>query len=214
MTKKIPHEIARRDKSANEWSSIAGSPLGLELFNYLNARGKLPPIRRSFLGEGINGTFTYGWGVPEPYITLAPYAELSTGVHEAAHAADNRLERQYYDRNMSWNMPESPADNTQFTRGYEKLKGNVKLARSEKHPLGYVDRRYELASLLDPDWSNKKARYRSTHNELGGFAAGSTVPGGFDQEDNKPPPHLNSTLATELAILLDLAMRERQYKKK
>lgn len=164
------------------------------LFDYLYKRNRLPFTKMtSMLPPGTLGTYT----PHENTVRVHPASGLGTLVHEMTHAADNALEQQYYDRPTSWNKPDTQ---TYFTDAYDKLKGRT----SNTY---YNDRRGELANKLNSEWYKKNQDYRSTGNELSGWAGKRTVRG--EQEPRyEAPDHLDSTLATEMSILLDLARRK------
>lgn len=193
---------------------FGGSPLGMELISYLQNRDRVPPIRRAFLGDATSGEFRYpntDRGMPKGMIVMSHGAGPSTLVHELAHAADLELLRQYYGDKTAWGVP---SRETQFTDAFEKLRGTVARARDQEGYFkvrSHVDRRQQLAEKLDPKWTEKNANYRASHNELGGWAAGSTVQPDMEY---KRPHHLDPTIATELSILLDLAKRGEQEKPK
>lgn len=167
--------------------------LGQDLYDYLLSRQKLPKINTA---GNMRGNVRGAWLPDKNQIWLQPWAGNSTLTHETAHAADTELERQYFDRNTSWSKPDVP---TYFTDAFEKLKGAT-AANNFKSP------REEMAKKLAPEWFTKNAGYRATNNELAGWGAGRQA--GANESEWSPPNHVDSTMATELAILLDLARRK------
>jgi len=181
-----------------EWNKLKQTSLGEDLYNYLYNRQQLPQIKRTYyLGDGVSGHYTPS----DNTIELLHRAGLGTFTHEMGHAADTALDKQYYNRTTSWNKP---TESTQFTEAYDKLKGTT--ANS-----GYAQNRQEMARRLSKEWLEKNKEYRGSNRELLGWALGNTVE---PDQQYSPPNHLNTTLATEMAILLDLATREQVPGKK
>ena len=172
-------------------SILKSSPYGNDLYNYLYKQNKLPDVVTRELGDGSRGEY-----IPQlNQILLEPGATSPTMLHEATHAADSVLADQYRRRPQSYSIPDTP---TYFTQGYEKLKGGVSNTN-------FDSKRQELARKLDRQWLEDNKDYRANHQELAGWAGGSTI----NNKDNfRPPNHLNSTLATEFSILMDLASRK------
>lgn len=186
-----------------ELMGLRGSPLGEEIFQYLQQRQGFPDIRRGYEGLGADseGSLTRGIGLPpNGILRLAPMSDSSTRLHEFSHAADSALNKQYFDRKTSWQIPDVK---TPFTEGYEKLIGGVSATSGPDYKYNYE--RENLAKRLNPEWATKNEHYRGNNREVVGWGAGSTI--NSDLDNYKPPNHLNSTAATELSILLDLAMR-------
>lgn len=174
-------------------SRLRETQLGQDLYEYLLSRQKLPKINTAgYMREDVRGA----WKPDNNQIWLQPWAGNSTLTHEVAHAADTELERQYFDRKTSWSKPDVP---TYFTDAFAKLKGAT-AANNFQSP------REALAEKMAPEWFKKHASYRATNNELGGWAAGRQA--GSSNVEYETPNHLDSTLATELSILLDLARRK------
>lgn len=172
---------------------MAFNNYGQSLFDYLYKRNRLPMTKVTpFLPPDTLGTYTPS----ENAVRVHPNSGLSTLMHEMTHAGDNALELQYYDRPTSWSKSDTP---TYFTDAYDKLKGRNAAS-------GFATRRGELANKINPDWYKKNLDYRSTENELAGFAGGRTI----REEDKKynVPDHIDATLATEMMILMDLAKRK------
>jgi hypothetical protein len=174
-------------------SRLRETQLGQDLYDYLFSRQRLPKINTAGnMRENVRGA----WLPDQNQIWLQPWTGNGTLTHEAAHAADTELERQYFDRKTSWSKPDVP---TYFTDAFEKLKGAT-AANNFKSP------REDMAKKMAPEWFNKNAGYRATNNELVGWGAGRQASVG--ETEYSPPNHLDSTMATELSILLDLARRK------
>lgn len=177
-----------------DYNRLRETQLGEDLYSYLLSRNKLPEIKRtSFLGDGTTGT----WTPSDNLIKLLFEAGGGTLTHEAAHAADTALDRQYYDRRTSFGVPDTP---TYFTDAYDKLKGRGPIASNN-----YTYPRRDMAKRMAPEWYNKNQDYRATTNELAGWGAGRQA--GVGEPSYSPPNHLDSTMATELSILMELAKR-------
>lgn len=201
-----------------ELMGLRGHPLGEDILAYLQQRNRVPEIDRgSYLGEGVSGRFTsFLDGQPKNLIELIYNAYPSTRQHEFAHAADHELARQYDSRKTNFGIPDEP---TQFTNAYEKLVGgraksrdvnaSTSIWRSHEPGQSYVNQRQWMANKLNPEWTNKNKDYRATNKELIGWGAGNQI---YPETRDMGPQHLDSTMATELAILIDLAMRENKKK--
>ena len=173
------------------FSRLRETPLGEDLYTYLLSRNRLPRISNGYLKEGVRGA----WQPDDNQILLQPWAGNSTLTHEVAHSADSALEQQYFDRPTSWSKPDTP---TYFTDAFAKLKGAT-AANNYKSP------REAMAERMAPEWFRKNAGYRATNNELAGWGAGRQA--GTNETEYTPPNHLDSTMATELSILMELARR-------
>ena len=173
-------------------SRLRETQLGEDLYAYLYGRKALPKINTAGnIRQNVRGA----WLPDENQVWLQPWAGNSTLTHELAHVADTALEKQYFDRETAWSKPVTP---TYFTDAFEKLKGAT-AANNFKSP------REEMARRIAPEWAKKNQGYRATNNELGGWGAGRQA--GAEETEWSPPNHLDSTMATELAILMELARR-------
>ena len=173
------------------YNRLKENDLGNDLYSYLYYRNALPRVNFShYLGDSVSGKYTSD----DNTIDLLHRYNNSTVNHEFAHAADSALERQYYQRPTSWGRPDVP---TYFTDAYDKLKVN---------PNGRLTARQEMAQRMAPNWFEKNKNYRATTKELVGWGAGRQQDSG--EPEYKVPNHLDSTMATELAILMDLARRK------
>ncbi len=174
------------------YGRLRETQLGQDLYEYLLSRQRLPKVKTAGnMVDHVRGV----WEPDDNRIWLQPWAGNSTLTHEMAHAADTSLEKQYFDRETKWSKPTTP---TYFTDAFEKLKGAT-AANNFKSP------REAMAQRMAPEWFKKNAGYRATNNELGGWAAGRQA--SSSEPEWSPPNHLDSTLATELAILMELARR-------
>jgi hypothetical protein len=181
-----------------ELANLRGSPLGEEIFNYLYERNNLPIIKSEYLGPGHGGYYKFGGRTPRGGIVGLDYsAKAGDRLHEMAHAADYELASQYNEA-RPWSFWGRPPP-TQFTDAYEKLHTG-----GEKQ--GYQYQREALAHKLNPKWAAERNNYRSSNDELMAWGVGTTLPS-YTDDNWEPPLHLNSTLATEMSILLDLARR-------
>jgi len=175
------------------YNRLRETQLGEDLYSYLFHRKSLPEIQYiHWLGPGVRGQYNRD----SNRIDVSNSAQNGTITHEMAHAADNALDKQYFDRKHSWQTPEVP---TYFTDAYDKLIGGNKNAR-------YQNQRQVMAQRIAPKWFNEQLGYRATNSELGGWGAGRQA--GTEDLDYSPPNHLDSTMATELSILMDLARRK------
>jgi hypothetical protein len=146
-------------------------------YSYLRDMNRTPKIEMYDLPVGINGNYN-GW---ENRIRLSPLADdpKSTVSHELQHAVDSILEGQKIttQRKGSSMNPQE----RQFLEAHQKLNEETKI------PLGDL------------------SRYRRSPGEARAFGVGNmNYPhrGVFEGT-----PHLDATMATEQAILLDLAKR-------
>jgi hypothetical protein len=188
-----------------------------QLISFLRNRDKLPETRTGYLAEGTSGVFERDTAFTPKNERIGPNGRIiiqagmppifanATLTHELAHAADGQLTDQHFDTRDLTDPRDSsrfmPKKGDQFNDAWQKLR----LGRNNEN------RRAEFAAKLDPKWTAAKSDYRSTSNELAGWGAGSTVgaPG-----YGEAPPHINSTMATELAIMMELADRMRAAKAK
>jgi hypothetical protein len=146
-------------------------------YSYLRDMNRTPKIEMYDLPIGINGNYN-GW---ENRIRLSPLADdpKSTVSHELQHAVDSILDGQRIttQRKGSSMTPQE----RQFLEAHQKLNEETKI------PLGDL------------------SRYRRSPGESRAFGVGNmNYPhrGAFEGT-----PHLDATMATEQAILLDLAKR-------
>lgn len=175
------------------YNSLRETQLGEDLYSYLLSRQRLPKVNTAGnMRQNVRGA----WIPDDNQVWLQPWAGNSTLTHEMAHAADTELERQYFDRETAWSKPVTP---TYFTDAFTKLKGATAANN-------YVSPREEMARRMAPEWFKKNQGYRASNNELGGWGAGRQA--GTEDLEYAPPNHLDSTMATELSILMELAKRK------
>lgn len=175
------------------YNRLKESNIGDDLYSYLYYRNSLPKVNFAhYLGDGVSGKYTGDGNI----VDLLHRYNNATINHEFAHAADNALESQYYQRPTSWNRPDVP---TYFTDAYDKLRGAT--ANSN-----YLQQRVEMAKKMAPEWAKANDKYRASNKELVGWGAGRQQDTG--DPEYKVPNHLDSTMATELSILMDLARRK------
>ena len=179
---------------------------------YLAARNATPPVSFGYLPSGTSGTFgqngLFNQGeYPETgAITLnrqfldrayAPTNAIPTLTHEMIHAAQKEMFRQADQKDIA-----NPEAKQKFLDARKKLIYDS----NQRHDKRFVQS--ELAKKLDPEWAKNNEEYCSSVTELPAWAI-ANVMGKEDSYDSyKPPAHLNSTLATEYQILLDLATRD------
>jgi hypothetical protein len=174
------------------FSRLRETQLGEDLYSYLLSRQKLPKINTAGnMRENIRGA----WLPDDNQVWVQPWSGNSTLTHEVGHAADTELSRQYSQRPMAWSKPETP---TYFTDAYDKLIGS-------NANTNFKGSRQQVAERMAPEWFNKNVGYRANNKELGGWGAGRQA--GADETEWSPPNHLDSTMATELSILMELARR-------
>lgn len=213
--KKALRRIERETDPRKEFYPLQDNVLFADIMDYLTSKGRVPSVTRASLPWDTYGQY-HRWdkerNKPDNRIELSHKAGPSTLLHELAHGADDTLERQYWDRPMGGIPKMYPKEDTQFTRGYEKLRGGVVNAKAPyKGGLRqYYYPRSDLASMLDDKWYQRHKDYRSSERELTGWGAGATEDPNESYSADKAPLHLNPTMATELAILIDLARREKK----
>lgn len=186
--------------------SVYASALGLQMVDYLGTRGRIPQFSVGTTqspwsqGEYSPKTNTihlgHGWTMYQDTIP-----------HELAHATENALSEQYFSIPYS----DRKQGKSKFAEAYRKLMLDTKLANVfSSLPFRNLDPREWLANQLDPRWFADNRDYRSRSPELTawGVETHSGVGGDKRRDPHKSPPHLNATMATELAILMDLATRE------
>lgn len=182
------------------------SPLYTGLLQYLQSRGAVPQLQVSYLPDGVLGRFEYnsafGKGLPKEGLLqlgegtgAGPSDIRKTLAHELTHAAERQLTNQYFD------IPADKRSSDQFGQGMQKLV----IGNDPKLPA----RPAQAAKLAGPAWVQANRGYRSSGAELSAFGAGSTE---ATNRGNPAPSHVDPTMATELAILLDLAQRRQPTK--
>lgn len=180
------------------------NPLFSQLAEYLALSRAMPElVFTPFYQDGSysqRGFFSGQDLPPQGRLSMHKNGSPGTLAHELTHAADARMEDQasYY-RVHGINSPAA----SQFSEARKKLVFNP---RGDSEATRYP--RVAMAKKLDPAWNDKNADYRSTHGELAAFGVGNVTPGHRIRHD--VPLHLDPTMATELAILLELATRAKR----
>jgi len=179
-----------------------------EMVDYLMQRRSLPNIEQKYLGPGTYGEFAIPARARSPLppagvirIHMNPTLEggVNTLTHETTHAAERQLQKQYSEEKYPGVVGYGK---NQFTDAYEKLSFNLYADKDKgRNPP------QDLMQKLDRLWTAQYDDYRSTTSEARAFGVGnSTTPKNMMPPENAPP-HIDSTLATEFMILLDLAKR-------
>lgn len=177
-----------------------GTSMGSGLLEYLIRSSMMPKISADFPSPGATGDYTYD-GLSDPgSIRLHPYkAGLATLIHELTHSAEKQMINQYYKTTGS-------KQNDQFTNAYEKLwHGGSKFQNQQKN----YGPSY-LPNILGGQWNFDNADYRSSPEEVNAHATANQFRR-YDP-DFAAPPHMDTTLATEFEIMLDLARRNLKRK--
>jgi hypothetical protein len=159
---------------------------------YLRQRGSVPTV------DIIGGQRLGAYAPDTNTVYLNPYQDRASRynsvAHETAHAADTALGAQNYDivkQNMGAWLPSSrpSTESMRFSDAYNKLQpSTTKLSTG-----------YEASP-------QRTQNYRTSNRELRAFGAGNTADPGAPAVF-PGAPHLDTTMATEFEILLDLANR-------
>lgn len=175
-----------------------------QMMDYLMARRQVPEIKSAYLGEAVGGLFQFGGNLQSRgSIKVGEGQAVDTLVHEVTHAAERQIVKQYHEEKYPRDILFSRGKN-QFIDAYEKLSYNPDALRDapEKVPAK------QLMNLIDKDWTKKAENYRSTVSEATAFAVENVSNPKLDPTSiTRAPAHIDSTLATEFLILLDLAQR-------
>lgn len=163
-----------------------------QMMDYLMARRAVPEIKTTYMG-GTSGLFQFGGNLQNRgRIRVNEGEGVDTLTHEITHAAERQMMQQYYeDKTAKRDFLGfiQPSD-TQFTAAYDKF--------------GPQD----VLGTINQNWTDKAKRYRSTSSEARAFAVeNATNPKLAPTSVTRGPAHVDSTLATEFLILLDLAKR-------
>lgn len=191
------------------------SPEFVSMLNYLQERGKAPEMSAVGLPVGTGGNYRIKDNSMR--FNSGLFQQLNNdqrnraqefkniAAHEMTHAVQQDYKTRYEEikNNKELQTPE----NLQWAQGYEKLIENKNIDYGNK---GAVPLR-ELLKKLNPQWQNENFSYRSNDIEAPAWAVGlmqgpSRI---FGSSDMAAPPHIDSTLATEQAILLELARRKK-----
>ena len=172
-----------------------------QMMDYLMIRRAVPEIKSQYLGESIGGIFRYGGGMQSRGQIGINSNGVDTLVHEVTHAAERQVNNQYSEEKYPGGWA---TGKNQFIDAYEKL---------TYQPDMYADAPgkvppQQFMNLIDKNWTEKAARYRSTTSEARAFAMENVSNPKLDPLSiTRAPAHIDSTLATEFLILLDLAKR-------
>lgn len=178
--------------------------LAQALATYLESRKALPRIGEAFMDLDKKGTYAFG-GEAGPTIALNRSWHLQGDdakevyTHELAHAADSVMGHEAIsaDRGGWFRQPR----HSQYQDALYKLVYN---------PLTRTNPRRDLVDALKVRKGAPGEGYRLSVDEVPGWAAGAHS--GIKGPTEDPKPHLDATLATELAILLELAGRAQKAK--
>lgn len=173
------------------------NPMLRDLAEYLASRNAMPEIKETYLGDGTYGAFerntVFGSGLPKNGVIKLNYgAGDPTLAHEMTHAANSEISNQYFNAVRPQNIMFIPPADNQFTSGFKKLRLNSDNAE-------YLNK----LSNSRPNWVKDNADYRASSTELPAFGVGNMS----GSKDYRAPGHIDATMATEMAILLDLAKR-------
>lgn len=193
------------DPTVDLMKEAGNIPAYQQMMDYLMARRAVPDIKTRWLGKGTDGVFRSGGNLPSRgEIKIRGGAGVDTLVHEVTHAVDRQIDRQFSEEKYPPDMMWKGKGKNQFTEAYEKLNYSTEAHRDapEKNPV------QQLLKLIAPNWTEEKKDYRSTDGEAKAFGlANSSAPDSRVGMQNKAPAHVDSTIATEMLILLDLAQR-------
>jgi hypothetical protein len=162
-------------------------PLVTAIEGYLRERSAFPQIVGGRIPDGSTAKFAYGGDYPpQGLMTLGPTAGEDSYAHELTHAAERQLIKQY---GAERKTP------SQFTNAYEKLglRGD-----------GFKE---QAVRLMDPRNPYQQSEYRMYPPEVLAFGVESMV---NPKDAFTLGGHSSATLATELAILLELASRQKK----
>ncbi len=162
------------------------------LMSYLASRNAVPPIvTNPNLPEVAEGGFRTVPSVgPAGQVELrgTSPAYVGTLLHELTHAAQVQMEKHRQNRGAG----------KQFTDAYDKLAVTEGKGRGPGH---IMSRRPQ-----NPEWPEDYKQYRVSDMEAPAFAVGNQS-SGIDPTQ-RAAPHVDTTLAQEFMILLDLATRD------
>lgn len=180
---------------------MADSSYTDQLIAYLKARGVMPEVRPAWLPDGVSGNFSketaFGSGeLPKNGVVsvgkhLSPQEAARTTAHELTHAADGALTDQYFE------VPRGERGGDQFAQAFAKLRLGGEGQKTSQQLLA--------EALLGRKLTKQELGYRASSPELRAFGGGSTVAPNLH---NRLGQHVDPTMATENAILLELAARK------
>ncbi len=191
------------------------SPEFVAMLNYLQERGQAPKMLAETLGffrggqyQPSTNTITFNKSMFDSLTDKENGAKAFRSI--AAHEMTHAVEQNYYTRykQIAENKKLQTPENLQWAQGFEKLiGGNPNISWPDKG----ADPIFDFLKQINHKWHQEKAGYRSSRSELPAHAVGMMQPPSriFNSPDNAAPPHIDSTLATEQAILLELARRKK-----
>lgn len=162
----------------------------VSLMSYLAATGQVPKfLVNPDLPEFADGGFRLGPSTgPAGQVEVrgTSPAHVGTLLHELTHAAQVQMEDQR----------KRGKGGQQFNAAYDKLISNQGASKGAQ----------SLMSRKNPEWPDDYADYRMNGPEPHAFAVGNQS-SGIDPSQ-RAAPHVDTTLAQEFMILLDLATRD------
>jgi hypothetical protein len=171
-------------------AQTADDPLTQALTRYLVQRGALPVIQENRTTDGSQGQFSYGDAYPpQGALTVAPNATAGTYAHELTHAAQRQLVEQYYHQ-IDGREAKDPA----FVDAYNKLQ--------------FRGAQQDLMQRLGGSFAKENEGYRTSATEAPAFAVGNMVDNAHGGYTWPAPAHIDPTMASELAMLLEIASRK------
>jgi hypothetical protein len=176
----------------DERAAFAARTLGTTRDSYLRAAGRYPSIQETKL----NGTMSGGYSdqTNKVYIQPGTGSMQSTMAHELSHASDNAqgIQQQNIEGRIAGGMATTPAQ-MQFLRARQQAATQVP----------------RTLRALAPGYVQANAQYGATPEEARAFGVGVF----YNPNDRRGPaaniipPHVNATMATEQAIMEELAHR-------
>jgi hypothetical protein len=191
-----------------------GLPEYEQMMQYFNVVGKpdlkAVPMRSAeygaFYAPGVADKYTRPTiELDEFYAAAQPRGMVSTLLHEMAHGADNKMISAAYGKDRG---------GKQFKDAYTKL-GTEEARREGVEKIVNTKTPAGKSSVYNKQWVDRNADYRSSGPELPAFAVGGMASPykPVDPVGYEAPAHVNATMATEFAILLDLALRDATARK-
>lgn len=180
--------------------AASNNPEYQAIANYLMSRRAMPQMQ-------IGGTNSYGSFVTpglfssgqipdrgliklhEGYGNVLPSEAASTLTHEATHATERQMIKQYYELK---NKPNKTDLEQQFLGNFQKIIGS-----SEPQIKNWLQ-------TVAPQFAKDKADYRAKSNEALAFGVENSV---FKEPLSNAPAHVDPTIATQFQLLLDQAQR-------
>lgn len=168
--------------------------------NYLMARRAMPEMQmggtNSYGSFATPGLFSSGQ-IPDRgrirlnqgYVNVPPAEGASTLTHEATHAAERQMIKQYYELK---DKPNKTDLEKQFLGNFQKIIGS-----SEPQINKWL-------KTVVPSFATDKADYRAKSNEALAFGVENSS---FNNNISNAPAHIDPTIATQFQLLLDQAQR-------